>query len=164
MQPVEPSTIVRGPDALTISFMTRADSHPWHVRCPEVKYSSRVTRLTPLKGSRICVALLNVSAMVCLLVRRYSVWLRRPINGFVLLASGPPTTLASARRIPHPRSAPLRLRLPQLFIFARLAFGCASPSYSYSLGSPSAAPHPAIHIRSARLRLRLAQLFIFARL
>ncbi len=57
MQPVEPSTIVRGPDALTISFMTSADSQPWQVRCPEVKYSSMVTRLTPLKGSRICVAL-----------------------------------------------------------------------------------------------------------
>src|SRR5438093_13770247 len=60
MHPVEPSTIVRGPDALTMSFMTSADSHPWQVRCPDVKYSSIVTRLTPRKGSRICVALLNV--------------------------------------------------------------------------------------------------------
>src|SRR5262245_66451448 len=64
MHPVEPSTMVLGPAALTMSFMTRADSQPWHVRCPDVKYSSRVTRLTPLKGSRICVALANVSAMV----------------------------------------------------------------------------------------------------
>src|SRR6059036_1165853 len=64
MQPVEPSTIVRGPAALTISFMTRADSQPWHVRCPEVKYSSRVTFLIPRNGSRTCVALPNVvSAM-----------------------------------------------------------------------------------------------------
>ena len=45
--------MVRGPDALTMSFMTRADSQPWQVRWPEVKYSSRVTRFTPLKGSRI---------------------------------------------------------------------------------------------------------------
>src|SRR4030095_9608277 len=66
MQPVDPSTIVRGPDAFTMSFMTSADSHPWQVRCPEVKCSSIVTRLTPRNGSRICVALLNVvvSAMV----------------------------------------------------------------------------------------------------
>ena len=62
MQPVEPSTIVRGPDAFTISFMTSADSQPWQVRCPEVKYSSMVTRLMPRNGSRICVALLNVVA------------------------------------------------------------------------------------------------------
>jgi hypothetical protein len=64
MQPVEPSTIVRGPEALTISFMTSADSHPWHVRCPEVKYSSMVTFLTPLKGSRICVAFVNVASAI----------------------------------------------------------------------------------------------------
>src|SRR5437016_3883839 len=64
MQPVEPSTIVRGPAAFTISFMTRADSQPWHVRCPEVKYSSRVTFLIPRNGSRTWVALPNVvSAM-----------------------------------------------------------------------------------------------------
>src|SRR5437773_4577523 len=60
MQPVEPSTIVRGPDAFTMSFMTSADSHPWQVRWPEVKYSSSVTFLTPRKGSRIWVALVNV--------------------------------------------------------------------------------------------------------
>src|SRR5690242_2375738 len=59
MQPVEPSTIVRGPAALTMSFITRADSQPWQVRWPEVKYSSIVTFLTPLKGSRICVAFVN---------------------------------------------------------------------------------------------------------
>jgi hypothetical protein len=62
MQPVEPSTIVRGPAALTMSFMTSADSQPWQVRWPEVKYSSIVTRLMPRNGSRICVALLNVVA------------------------------------------------------------------------------------------------------
>src|SRR3990172_2312631 len=55
MQPVLPSTIVRGPDALTISFITRADSHPWHVRWPEVKYSSSGPFFTPLKGSSCCV-------------------------------------------------------------------------------------------------------------
>src|SRR5438105_9361973 len=60
MQPVEPSTIVRGPAAFTISFMIRADSQPWHVRCPEVKYSSMVTRLIPRKASRTWVALANV--------------------------------------------------------------------------------------------------------
>src|SRR5437764_9138290 len=27
------STIVRGPDAFTMSFMTSADSHPWQCRC-----------------------------------------------------------------------------------------------------------------------------------
>src|SRR3989304_8996763 len=69
MQPVDPRTIVRGPAALTISFITSADSHPWHVRWPEEKYSSIVTFLTPLKGSRTWVALVNVvvSAMACLL-------------------------------------------------------------------------------------------------
>jgi hypothetical protein len=36
MQPVLPSTIVRGPAALIISFMTNADSQPWHVLCPDV--------------------------------------------------------------------------------------------------------------------------------
>src|SRR5512147_2926622 len=64
MQPVDPSTIVRGPAALTMSFITSADSQPWQVRWPEVKYSSSVTFLTPLKGSRICVAFVNVSAMM----------------------------------------------------------------------------------------------------
>src|SRR3972149_1319518 len=37
MQPVDPSTMVRGPAALTMSFMTNADSHPWQVRWPEGK-------------------------------------------------------------------------------------------------------------------------------
>src|SRR2546428_12652009 len=69
MQPVEPSTMVRGPAALTMSFMTRADSQPWQVRCPEVKYSSRVTFLTPLKGWRIWVVLVKVSAIFTLLIR-----------------------------------------------------------------------------------------------
>src|SRR5262245_4402596 len=65
MHPVEPSTMVRGPEAFTMSFMTSADSQPWQVRWPDVKYSSIVTRLMPRNGSRIWVALLNVaSAMV----------------------------------------------------------------------------------------------------
>src|SRR5260370_700220 len=70
MQPVEPSTIVRGPAAFTISFMMSADSQPWHVRCPDVKYSSRVTFLMPRKASRTWVAFSNVfvSAMPCLLL------------------------------------------------------------------------------------------------
>src|SRR2546425_8034827 len=52
-----------------MSFMTRADSQPWQVRCPEVKYSSRVTFLTPLKGWRIWVVLVKVSAIFTLLIR-----------------------------------------------------------------------------------------------
>ena len=57
--------MVRGPAALTMSFITRADSQPWQVRWPEVKYSSIVTFLTPLKGSRICVTFVKaVSAIV----------------------------------------------------------------------------------------------------
>src|SRR5437016_14189262 len=52
MHRVLPSTTVRGPAALTMSFITSADSHPWHVRWPEVKYSSRGAFLTPLIGSR----------------------------------------------------------------------------------------------------------------
>src|SRR5215472_8042900 len=55
MQPVLPSTMVRGPAALTIIFMTRADSQPWQVRCPEVKNSSSGSFFTPLKGSSVCV-------------------------------------------------------------------------------------------------------------
>src|SRR5215468_5413157 len=55
MQPVLPSTMVRGPEALTIIFITSADSHPWQVRCPEVKYSSSGSFFTPLKGSIVCV-------------------------------------------------------------------------------------------------------------
>ena len=68
MQPVEPSTIVRGPAALTMSFMTSADSQPWQVRWPEVKYSSIVTFLTPLKGARICVAFVKAFSHVDLLL------------------------------------------------------------------------------------------------
>src|SRR2546425_8330983 len=64
MQPVEPSTIVRGPAAFTMSFMTSADSQPWHVRWPEVKYSSMVTFLIPLNGSRTCVELVNVVSAI----------------------------------------------------------------------------------------------------
>src|SRR5262249_48184414 len=69
MQPVERSTTVRGPAALTISFMISADSQPWHVRWPDVKYSSMVTFLMPRKASRTCVALSNVvSGIRCLLL------------------------------------------------------------------------------------------------
>src|SRR5215470_2249204 len=64
MQPVAPRTMVRGPAAFTMSFMTRADSQPWQVRCPEVKYSSRVTFLTPRKGSRVCLMFAKASAML----------------------------------------------------------------------------------------------------
>jgi hypothetical protein len=35
MQPVLPSTMVRCPAALIISRITKADSQPWQVRCPE---------------------------------------------------------------------------------------------------------------------------------
>src|SRR5262249_61243948 len=55
MHPVLPSTIVRGPAALAMSFISSADSHPWHVRCPEVKNSSSGSFLTDLKGSSFCV-------------------------------------------------------------------------------------------------------------
>ena len=54
--------MVRGPEAFTMSFMTRADSQPWHVRWPEVKYSSRATFFTPLKGRSTCVSFVNVVA------------------------------------------------------------------------------------------------------
>jgi hypothetical protein len=42
---------VRGPAAFTIIFMTNADSHPWQVRWPEVKYSSSGIFFTDLIGS-----------------------------------------------------------------------------------------------------------------
>src|SRR5262245_9147796 len=64
MHPVEPSTIVRGPAAFTMSFMISADSQPWHVRWPDEKYSSIVTFLMPRKASRTCVALLNVVSAI----------------------------------------------------------------------------------------------------
>src|SRR5688500_13155621 len=60
MQPVDPSTIVRGPAALTMSFMTSADSQPWQVRWPDVKYSSIVTFLMPRKASSVCGEFVNV--------------------------------------------------------------------------------------------------------
>src|ERR1700693_1816720 len=53
MQPVLPSPIVRGPAALAIIFITRADSHPWQVRCPEVKNSSSGMFFCPLMGSSL---------------------------------------------------------------------------------------------------------------
>src|SRR5262249_50508515 len=55
MQPVLPSTMVRGPAALAIIFISSADSHPWQVRWPEVKNSSNGSFLTDLKGSSFCV-------------------------------------------------------------------------------------------------------------
>src|SRR4030095_821407 len=63
MQPVAPSPMVRGPAALTRSFITSADSQPWQVRWPEVKYSSMVTFLTPLKGWSSWVAFVKASAI-----------------------------------------------------------------------------------------------------
>src|SRR6266508_7051049 len=60
MQPVEPSTIVRGPAAFTMWRMTRADSHPWHVRCPETNSSSYGTSLTPLICGRFCAGMISV--------------------------------------------------------------------------------------------------------
>src|SRR5215831_19464295 len=46
MQPVEPVTTVRGPATLIKPRITVADSHPWHVRWPEVYSSSRGTLCT----------------------------------------------------------------------------------------------------------------------
>src|SRR5258708_19751908 len=51
MDPVRPRTIVLGPAVLAIIFISNADSHPWQVRCPEVKNSSSGSFLTDLKGS-----------------------------------------------------------------------------------------------------------------
>src|ERR1041384_2085052 len=51
MQPVEPRTMVRGPAAFTIIFMTSALSQPWQVRWPLVKYSWMGSFFTPLNGS-----------------------------------------------------------------------------------------------------------------
>src|ERR1700716_3374658 len=63
MHPVLPRTMVRGPAALTIIFITSADSQPWQVRCPEVKNSSKGSFFTPLKASSRCVGCsLNNSA------------------------------------------------------------------------------------------------------
>src|SRR5262249_40851549 len=46
MQPVEPVTTVRGPATLIKPRITVADSHPWHVRWPEVYSSSSGTLCT----------------------------------------------------------------------------------------------------------------------
>src|SRR5262245_25945073 len=109
MHPVAPSTIVRGPAALTISFITSADSQPWHVRWPEVKYSSMVTRLTPRNGVRTCVALSNacVSAMGSRLLFLHSHWLsmvwrqgERPLF----------TSVAPLRGACHEEASHLRIR------------------------------------------------------
>src|ERR1051325_1233114 len=64
MQPVDPSTMVRGPAAFTIIFITSALSQPWQVRWPLVKYSWMGSFFTPLKGSsftgsRACVSSAN---------------------------------------------------------------------------------------------------------
>src|SRR5574341_1622746 len=83
MHPVLPRTMVRGPEAFTINFMTRADSHPWHVRCPEVKYSSSGTFLTPLKGSNCCVGKVAMASAM-------SVLLLLPDSDPVSLAEGLP--------------------------------------------------------------------------
>src|SRR6266536_1222756 len=67
MQPVEPSTIVRGPAALTMCRITSADSHPWQVRWPETKSSSYGTSLTPLIGGRVpvpCVSTAIIASLV----------------------------------------------------------------------------------------------------
>src|SRR5258708_9785694 len=70
MQPVEPSTIVRGPEALTMSFMTNADSQPWQVRWPEEKYSLMSTFLTPFQAARFWVSsLISVSGILSSLLR-----------------------------------------------------------------------------------------------
>src|SRR5438874_1541328 len=63
MHPVEPSTIVRGPDALTMCRMTSADSHPWQVRCPETKSSSYGTSFTPLIGGSAVVSTAITSSL-----------------------------------------------------------------------------------------------------
>src|SRR3989442_6848343 len=60
MQPVDPRTIVRGPAAFTMCRMTRADSQPWQVRCPETKSSSYGTSLTPLIWGRSCAGMISV--------------------------------------------------------------------------------------------------------
>jgi hypothetical protein len=55
--------MVLGPAALTMSFITSADSHPWHVRWPEVKYSSRGDLCTPLIIGRV-LAVVMVTLLV----------------------------------------------------------------------------------------------------
>src|SRR5438874_274657 len=67
MQPVEPSTIVRGPEALTMCRMTSADSQPWQVRWPETKSSSYGTSLTPLIGGRVPVPCVSTAIIVSLI-------------------------------------------------------------------------------------------------
>src|SRR3970040_897344 len=83
VHPGEPRMTVAGPAALAISFITRADSHPWHVLCPEVKYSSRAIFLTPLKGSRFWVGImLHVFALVITPLRQSSSWVARPCRSW----------------------------------------------------------------------------------
>src|SRR5713226_5516815 len=66
MQPVEPSTIVRGPEAFTMWRITSADSHPWHVRWPETKSSSYGTSLTPLICGSVPVPCVSTAIIVSL--------------------------------------------------------------------------------------------------
>src|SRR5439155_15500714 len=106
MHPVEPRTMVRGPAALTINFMTRADTQPWQVRWPEVKYSSRVTFFTPLKGERTCVSLRKVAVSAIIGLRfRSSIWSRRlwpadrPGTACGLRATSLPSSFAHAQPV-----------------------------------------------------------------
>src|SRR5438445_11532034 len=64
MQPVEPRTIVRGPEALTMCRITSADSQPWQVRWPETKSSSYGTALTPLIRGSVVVST-AISRLLC---------------------------------------------------------------------------------------------------
>src|ERR1039458_8940645 len=66
MQPVLPRTTVLGPAAFASSFMICADWQPWHVRWPDVKYSSCGTFLTPLKASRFCVGFSSTKVLICM--------------------------------------------------------------------------------------------------
>src|SRR5262249_35042916 len=69
MQPVLPRTMVLGPAALAIIFMSSADSQPWQVRWPEVKNSSNGSFLTDLNGSSFCVgSICTKVAMTCLIL------------------------------------------------------------------------------------------------
>src|SRR5215813_6187220 len=147
MHPVEPRTIVRGPEALTISFITRADSQPWQVRCPDVKYSSSVTRLTPLNGSRICVALVNV------VVSAISVISLSLGCGSHLLAHAPPILDALASPAAAARTCSLTLD-PILDTLASPAAAARTCSLTLApildtLASPAAAARKTIRARRA---------------
>src|ERR1035437_11189718 len=78
MQPVLPRTTVLGPAAFASSVMICADWQPWHVRWPDVKYSSCGTFLTPLKGSRFCVGFSSTKVLIVVILSgsRNVVWRR----------------------------------------------------------------------------------------